>query len=298
MRQFIYKPPETGSRMTIVCFVSGSGTNYSQIAARNPNHDYVVFTNRPGCGGAEKARANGHMLIELSHLPYLKDAKKKYSSDSLPRNCPERTRYEQDAWRLIKEKVKREPDLVCLAGYDQWITDWMVDSYYPKILNIHPGDTTRGYDGLYWIPTAKAIIAGDRDIRATLFLVDKGEDTGPVLVQSRPLNISGTLAALESKGEQGLKAGLKRIIDFKRSHAISSYEAFKKTAGAEDKETMKQICQNLQEALKVAGDWEIYPFAVHDLIARGRVEIDGRTIFIDGRPLPAHGYRMEEHCPE
>jgi len=62
----------------------------------------------------------------------------------------------------------------------------MVEQYYPHILNVHPGDTTKGYDGLYWIPTAKAILAGDDSIRSTLFIVDKGEDTGPVLVQSFP----------------------------------------------------------------------------------------------------------------
>jgi hypothetical protein len=51
----------------------------------------------------------------------------------------------------------------------------------------------------------------------------------------------------------------------------------------------------LQEILKVSGDWKIYPFAVHDLIAQGRVEIDGRTIYVEGEKMPPYGYRKDEH---
>ena len=189
MAQLVYDPSETG-RMTIVCFVSGSGTNYREIVNRDRDHRYIVFTNRPGCGGVEIARENEHEVIELSHVPYLRDATKRYGSGNVPRNCEERVAYEQQICRLIESSTGGEPDLICLAGYDQWLTDWMVDRYYPRILNVHPGDTTKGYDGLHWIPSARAILAGDEAIRSTLFFVDKGEDTGPVLVQSRPLTIT------------------------------------------------------------------------------------------------------------
>lgn len=294
MRRLIYDPSIPGTRMTIVCFVSGSGTNYEHIAARDPNHDYIVFTNRPGCGGTGIARKNGHEVIELSHSPYLSAARSRCGSGGLARNCPERVGYEQDAVRLIEQRAGREPDLICLAGYDQWITDWMVDRYYPRILNVHPGDTTRGYDGLHWIPLAKAVLAGDESLRSTLFLVDKGEDTGPVLVQSSPVDIAHTLARLESAGTAGLLEGLRRTAGFARSRGITTCEEFERAAGAAEKETLKQVCESLQGALKVEGDWEIYPFAVHDLIGRGRVEVEDRTIYIDGRRMQPYGYRMDE----
>lgn len=288
MKQKIFDPTKSGSRMTIVCFVSGSGTNYQKIVESDPNHEYLVFTNRPGCGGVQKARANRHKVIELSHLPYLKEAKAKYGK-TVPRNAPERVRYEQDAWKLIEEKLGKLPDLICLAGYDQWDTDWMVDRYYPHILNIHPGDTTKGYDGLYWIPSAKAILAGDKDIRSTLFLVDKGEDTGPVLVQSRPLDIEATIVL----AGDGLAEDLRRVTAFAKSHGLASYDAFQNAAGTDEKEMMKRVCESLQESLKVAGDWQVYPFTVHDLIGKGRVEVDVRSIYVDGKKLPEHGFRME-----
>jgi phosphoribosylglycinamide formyltransferase-1 len=172
--------------MTIACFISGSGTNYREIARAGPGHRYIVFTNRPGCAGVAIARANGHEVIEISHTPYLREAKVKYGLGAVPRNCPDRVNFEKELCGQIETRLGRRPDLICLAGYDQWLTDWMVDRYFPHLLNVHPGDTTRGYDGLYWTPSAKAILAGDEEVRTTLFLVDKGEDTGPVVAQSNP----------------------------------------------------------------------------------------------------------------
>jgi len=286
VRHLIYDPKLQGNRMTIVCFVSGSGTNYQRIVERDPNHEYVVFTNRPGCEGVLKAKANEHIVIELSHVPYLRGAREKYGR-VVPRNCLEREKYEHDVWKSIEDRIQKKPDLVCLAGYDLVFTDWTVDRYPLKILNVHPGDTTKGYDGLHWIPTAKAILAGDEGIRSTLFLADKGLDTGPVLVQSKPVNI---FQSLETAGAEDLH----NVIGYAMRHSITTYEHFLKAADEEHKETMKRVCERLQAALKVAGDWEIYPFAVHDLIARGRVAVDGRIIYLDGKQLPKYGYRLDE----
>jgi phosphoribosylglycinamide formyltransferase-1 len=294
MKQSVYDPTKCGTRMAIVCLVSGAGTNYREIAAKNMNHDYIVFTNRPGCDGVAIARANRHEVIELSHIPYLKDARKRYGSGGIPRNCPERTEYEQRLCALIESKIGGEPDLVCLAGYDQWLTDWMVDKYYPRILNVHPGDTTKGYSGLHWVPSSKAILAGDAVIRSSLFFVDTGEDTGPVLVQSKPLNILQTIDQLTLGGQKELLNGLHEITSFATIHDIKTYEDFEEKAGEELFRMMGLICRNLQAALKVAGDYKIYPFAVHDLIAQGRVQMDGRTVYVDGREMPEYGYRMDE----
>ena len=281
--------------MTIVCLVSGSGTNYREIVARNANHDYIVFTNRPGCGAVAIARANKHEVIELSHIPYLKAARRRYGSGNIPQDCPERAKYEQKLCALVESRIGAEPDLVCLAGYDQWLSDFIVDRYYPRILNVHPGDTTKGYNGLHWIPSARAILAGDEAIRSSLFFVDKGEDTGPVLVQSKPLNISETIDRPKSGNRQKLSKGLHEIANFAAAHGIETYEDFEQKAGKELFRMMEIICRNLQEALKVSGDWKIYPFAVHDLIAQGRVQIEGRTLYVDGEEMPGYGYRIDEH---
>ena len=289
VRQRIYDPTQSGPPMKIVCFVSGSGTNYERIALKNPDHRYLVFTNRPGCGGAQIARSIGHELIELSHIPYLKAARARYGAGKVPRNSPEREQFERDACRLIEARLSGKPDLVCLAGYDLWTTDWLVDAYFPRILNIHPGDTTKGYAGLGWVASAKAILAGDEDVRSTLFIVDKSEDEGPVLVQSRPLHIVKALAGAEVKEPRGLLDGLSRM----RQFTGMSFEQFEEVAPSERKAMMKLIGEVLQNALKVAGDWEIYPFGV-GLIARGAVEVEGRSVYIDGDRMPSYGCRLDD----
>ena len=282
--------------MTIVCFISGSGTNYREIVKKNPKHHYIVFTNRPGCAGVAIARDNKHEVIELSHLPYLREAKERYGAGNMPRNCPERVAYEREVSSLIESQTGGEPDVICLAGYDQWLTDWTVDRYYPRIINVHPGDTTRGYYGLHWIPSARAILAGDDTLRATLFIVDKGEDTGPVLVQSRPLIISDTVMKMVVAGTEGLVEAFERVTGFTQSRSIKTYEDFTTEASEELRGMLEKVCKNLQEALKMAGDWEIYPFAVHDLLARGRVAVADRKVHVDGKELPEYGYRLEEHA--
>jgi folate-dependent phosphoribosylglycinamide formyltransferase PurN len=294
MKQLIYDPSKSGRRMTIACFISGSGTNYREIVKAGPDHRYVVFTNRPECKGLDIARENRHEIIELSHIPFLKEARKKYGPGNVPRNCPERIAYEQEAVRLIENRIGSQPDLICMAGYDQWNTDWFVDRYYPRIANTHPGDTTRDYAGLHWVPAAKAILAGDTVLRSTLFFVDKSQDKGPVLVQSRALDINQALSEVEQEQHRVLTQGLNEIKRYARENLITSYADFKQKASAVLYKTLEQICSLLQERLKEEGDWKIYPLAVHEFIARGRVAIDGRKVYLDGRHLPEYGFRLDE----
>jgi folate-dependent phosphoribosylglycinamide formyltransferase PurN len=294
MLKKIYDPAVGGPRMTIVCFISGSGTNYREIVKRGPEHNYLVFTNRPGCGGLEFARQFGHPVVELSHVPYLREIRKQLGAGKVPRNCPEREAFEKEAVRLIEAKLGRQPDLICLAGYDQLNTNWFVDRYKMRVLNVHPGDSSRGYAGLHTIPAKKAILAGEETLRSTLFFINKGMDSGPILVQSRPLNIVETLAGLDrASNRTNLLDKLKAITAFRDAHKLKSYARFLAAAPEGLKVDFEEVGGALQEALKKAGDWQVYPFGVHDLIARGRVETVGRRVLVDGWEMPNYGFRME-----
>ena len=47
--------------------------------------------------------------------------------------------------------------------------------------------------------------------------------------------------------------------------------------------------------LRDEGDWKIYPFAVHELIAKGRVALDGRTVYMDGVQMPEEGWQVDQY---
>ncbi len=284
MRKLIYDPAKSGNRMRIVCFVSGSGTNYREIVNKNPAHRYTVFTNRGDCGGVQLAQHFGHPVVTLSHVSYLKEARKLYGAGKVPRNCRERIQYEKDACERVEEAIGGQPDLVCLAGFDQWNTDWLVERYYPRILNVHPGDTTKDYAGLHWIPSARAIIAGETEIRSTLFFVDKSEDKGPVLLQSRPLDIEQTVRSA------GLTDEYSRVKEFLTRERITDYPSFRLKVENSLLEEMIKVCNALPQVLKEKGDWEIYPLGV-DMIARGKVALEGRRVYLDEQLLPEYGYR-------
>ena len=127
------------------------------------------------------------------------------------------------------------------------------------------------------------------------FLRIKTRITVRYLVQSKPLDINQTLSELEAKGEKGLLAGLRKVTEFAVINNIKTYDFFWKTANEELQIIMGRISSRLQDKLKEKGDWEIYPFAVHDLISRGRVAVKGRDVYIDGQKMPAWGYRLDEN---
>jgi folate-dependent phosphoribosylglycinamide formyltransferase PurN len=158
-------------------------------------------------------------------------------------------------------------------------------------LNVHPGDTTKGYNGLNTIPAAKAIIAGDQMLRSTLFIVDKDEDTGPVLLQSAGLPVEATLQSL---AETDLLSAYRAVQQCLEESRIKNYTEFIERAPDSMKQAMDRVCAALQDELKVQGDWKIYPLGV-SMVAQGRVALDDRQVFIDGKELPFYGLRMEEN---
>ena len=110
--------------------------------------------------------------------------------------------------------------------------------------------------------------------------------------QSRPLDIPKTLKEREYMDARDWPVILSSIRNYAAQQGITGYEKFKSTAGRQQFDDLKQVCQVLQEQLKIRGDWEIYPLAV-GMIAAGRVAVEDRTVYIDGKKMPACGYRQD-----
>lgn len=49
----------------------------------------------------------------------------------------------------------------------------------------------------------------------------------------------------------------------------------------------------MEEKIREQGEWKLFPFVVHDLIANGRVAIDGeKNIYVDGRKVGETGFSL------
>jgi len=139
--------PSSGA-LRYACGVSGSGSNYERIYEWNRDTEHLVFSNSPRCAGVAKASSHGAPVALLDSERYFRDM---WGLPKAPRNGVERDTYDMALMTLVEQGMGGRPDLICLAGYDLWISAWMVRRYYPIILNVHPGDTK--YTGLGWRPS-------------------------------------------------------------------------------------------------------------------------------------------------
>jgi folate-dependent phosphoribosylglycinamide formyltransferase PurN len=281
MKAKLIYDPSTGP-IRYACGVSGSGTNYDKIYERNPDARHVVFSNVPGCQAVVKAGKRGAPTAILDSGKYFKEM---WALEKVPRYGVERNSYDMAMMTLVEQALNGVPDVICLAGYDLWIGEWMAARYFPRILNVHPGDA-RKYTGLGWRPTAKALLAGEAAVRSTVFFVDKSDDGGPIVIQSKSL--------LLSRWDNELR-DIKKFVERRDARTL---EEFRRATQQEENDLYKaleQVSTSIQEVLRVEGDWEIYPFAVHDLIGKGRVALDGRTVYIDGVQMPDEGWQVDRY---
>jgi phosphoribosylglycinamide formyltransferase-1 len=268
--------------MRYACGVSGSGTNYERIYERDPGKQHVVFSNVPGCAGVMKARKHAAPVVLLDSAKYFREM---WELENVPRYGVERNSYDRAVMTLVEQVFNGRPDLICLAGYDLWIGDWMANRYYPRILNVHPGDAKK-YIGLGWRPAAKAILAGENGVKSTLFFVDASDDGGPILIQSKSLQLSRWDDALREIRRFAEKTDARTLEQFRAAVQREENNLYK---------SLEEVSTRIQEVLRVEGDWQIYPFAVHGLIAKGRVALDGRTVYIDGVQMPEEGWQVDTY---
>jgi phosphoribosylglycinamide formyltransferase-1 len=268
--------------MRYACGVSGSGTNYEKIYERDPGKYHVVFSNVPGCAGVMKARKHAAPVVLLDSAKYFREM---WELENVPRYGVERNSYDRAVMTLVEQVFNGRPDLICLAGYDLWIGDWMANRYYPRILNVHPGDAKK-YIGLGWRPAAKAILAEESGVKSTLFFVDASDDGGPILIQSKSLQLS--------RWDDELR-GIRRFAEKTDARTLEQFRAVVQREENNLYKSLEEVSTRIQEVLRVEGDWQIYPFAVHGLIAKGRVALDGRTVYIDGVQMPEEGWQVDTY---
>jgi phosphoribosylglycinamide formyltransferase-1 len=158
--------PEPGSPARLVVLVSGAGTNLQALldACTDPSYGarvVAVGADRDGIEGLERARRAGvpTFVQRLADHP---------------------TRADWDA-ALTASCAEHRPDLVVLAGFMKLTGPAFLAAYGGRCVNTHPA-LSPSFPGMRG--PADALDYGVKVTGATLFVVDAGTDTGPIVAQT------------------------------------------------------------------------------------------------------------------
>ena len=157
--------------LKLAVLVSGGGTNLQAIidaiengAITNAKIELVISNNK-NAFALERAARSGIPARCIS-----------------PRDYNSREQFEEE---LLETLLERQVDLVVLAGCLVVIPEKMVDAFKNRIINIHPSLIPSfcgtGYYGLK--VHEEALRRGVKITGATVHFVDKGTDTGPIILQ-------------------------------------------------------------------------------------------------------------------
>ena len=157
--------------LRVVVCVSGGGTNLQAIIdavadGTITNTELVgVISNNYGVRALERAEKAGIDAKVVS-----------------PKDYENRVAFNEGLLTTIRAY---KPDLIVLAGFLVVIPEAMIEEYENKIINIHPSLIPSFCGtGYYGLKVHEAALArGVKLTGATVHYVDKGTDTGPILLQ-------------------------------------------------------------------------------------------------------------------
>lgn len=157
--------------LKIAVMVSGGGTNLQAIIDRVADGTItnteiaVVISNNYGVKALERAKAAGIPAVCVS-----------------PKDYADRATFNQ---ALLDTVNSYQVDLIVLAGFLVVIPEMMIEQYENSIINIHPSLIPAFCGtGYYGLKVHEAALArGVKVVGATVHFVDKGTDTGPILLQ-------------------------------------------------------------------------------------------------------------------
>lgn len=151
--------------------VSGGGTNLQAIMDAIANAQItnaqisLVISNNPGAYALKRAQLQGISAKCIS-----------------PKSYKSRDEFHE---ALLQELKDNQIDLVVLAGFLVAIPPMIVDAFPNRIINIHPSliPSFCGV-GFYGLHVHEGVLArGVKVTGATVHFVDKGTDTGPIILQ-------------------------------------------------------------------------------------------------------------------
>ncbi len=123
-----------------------------------------VISNKQDAYALERARNHGIETIFI-------DSKGKSRED-----------YDKE---IAKELEKRKVELVCLIGYMRIVSDFLVNKYRNKIMNVHPSLLPAFAGGMDLNVHKEVLKAGVKETGCTIHFVDESVDAGPIILQKK-----------------------------------------------------------------------------------------------------------------
>jgi phosphoribosylglycinamide formyltransferase-1 len=150
----------------LVVLVSGAGTNLQALldATRDPAYGASVVA-----VGADREDIEGLIRAEKAGIP------------TFVRKVPDSTTRGEWDVALTETVATYEPDLIVLAGFMKLVGPEFLGRFAGRVVNTHPAlcPSFPGTSG-----PADALSYGVKVTGATLFVVDAGVDTGPIIAQT------------------------------------------------------------------------------------------------------------------
>ena len=150
----------------LIVLVSGAGTNLQALldAAADP-----AFGAQIVAVGADRSGTGALARAERAGVPTFTHRVKDYSS-----------RLDWDR-ALTASCAAARPDLIVLAGFMKLVGAPFLDEFGGRVINTHPA-LLPAFPGMHAV--RDALVHGVKVTGCTVFLVDAGTDTGPVLAQA------------------------------------------------------------------------------------------------------------------
>ncbi len=239
--------------MKVAGLISGSGSNLRkiiehqrelQILEGSPYEVVVIFS--------DNHKSNALEIGKDHDIPVVtRDIRAFYKARGKPRrDLTVRTEYDSQTVQVLSSF---NVNVAAYAGYMSIATEPLINAFLG--VNVHPADLSitegdeRKYTGDHAV--RDAILAGEKQIRSSIHIIENRVDYGRILMISQP-----TLVNLPG--------------DFDR----------------DNEEQVNSVSDQHQDKLKEFGDWIIFPKTLEHL-ARGRYSRDEQgNLFFDSSPVP------------
>ena len=165
----------------VAVLLSGRGSNFLSILEQSRKSDSLY---RVSLAISDNPQAPGLQLAGRMRVPAL---------SLLPGDFPNKTAYEEEICRCLRE---HQIDLVCLAGYMRLVGRTLLENHPGRIMNVHPS-LLPAFPGLH--AQKQALDWGAKVSGCTIHFVDKGMDSGPIILQQ-------AVPVMESDDEEALSS--------------------------------------------------------------------------------------------